>query len=125
MKDVVDPQGTGQQSYTPLRNLTFWGEVHTNGTKIQAGVFGGVLSNMGTKEAMSDPGNPVYGLATNIAALWRVSPRLIFISNKTKIALELEYTTAAYGSDYDVNYIPQTLTPVANVRGLMSVIYSF
>jgi hypothetical protein len=121
----VDDILTGQQSYTPLRNLTFWGEVHTNGTKMQAGVFGGILRNMGTKEAMSDPGNAVYGLGTNIAALWRVSPRLIFISNKTKFALEMEYTAAAYGSDYDVNYIPQTTTPVANLRGLMSVIYSF
>lgn len=121
----VDDILTGQQSYTPLRNLTFWGEVHTNGTKIQAGIFGGVLSNMGTKEAMSSPGNPVYGLGTNIAALWRVSPRVIFISNKTKFALEMEYTAAAYGSDYDVNYLPETITPVANLRGLMSVIYSF
>jgi hypothetical protein len=121
----VDDILTGQQSYTPLRNLTFWGEVHTNGSKIQAGVFGGFLTNMGTKEPMSDAGNAVYGLATNIAALWRVSPRVIFISNKTKIALEMEYTAAAYGSDYDVNYIPATITPVANVRGLMSVIYSF
>ncbi len=116
---------TGRQSYTPLRNLTFWGEVHTNGSKIQTGVFGGILTNMGTKEPLSSAGNAVYGHGTNIASLWRVSPRLIFISNKTKIALELEYTTAAYGSDYDVNYIPGTLTPVSNTRGLMSVIYSF
>ena len=121
----IDDILTGQQSYTPLRNLTFWGEVHTNGPKLQAGVFGGVLSNMGTKEPMSDAGNAVYGLATNIAAFWRVSPRVIFISNKTKFALELEYTAAAYGSGYDVNYLPQTITPVANIRGLMSVIYSF
>ena len=121
----VDDILTGQQSYTPLRNLTFWGELHTNGSKVQAGVFGGFLTNMGTKEPMSDAGNAVYGLATNIAALWRVSPRVIFTSNKTKIALELEYTAAAYGNDYDVNYIPQTITPVANTRGLISVIYSF
>ncbi|MEX0982645.1 MAG: hypothetical protein WD577_03065 [Bacteroidales bacterium] len=121
----IDNPITGQQSYTPLQNLSLWGEVHTNGTKVKTGIFGGILSNKGTKETMSNPGNPVYGLGTNIASLWRVSPRLIFISNKTKIALELEYTTAAYGSDYDVNYIPQTLTPVSNLRGLMSVIYSF
>ena len=97
---LQDPIGNGQQSYTPLRNLSFWGEIHTNGTKVQAGVFGGFLNNMGTKETMSDPGNPVYGLGTNIASLLRVSPRVIFISNKTKFALELEYTTAAYGSDF-------------------------
>ncbi|MEX2369782.1 MAG: hypothetical protein WD578_02160 [Bacteroidales bacterium] len=121
----VEDMVTGRRSYTPLQNLTFWGEIHTNGTKVQAGIMGGYLKNLGTKDPMSDPGNQVYGLATNISSLYRISPRVIFTSNKTKLAVEIEYTAAAYGSDYDVNYIPQTVVPVANVRGLMSVIHSF
>ncbi|MCF8346845.1 MAG: hypothetical protein K9G38_06505 [Bacteroidales bacterium] len=116
---------TGERTYTPLQNITFWGEIHTNGKKVQAGVMGGALKNMGTKAAMSDVLNPVYGLGTNIALLYRVSPRVVFISNKTKLAFEVEYTVADYGSDHDVNYIPQTVSTVANVRGLMSVIHAF
>ncbi|MBN2347785.1 MAG: hypothetical protein JXJ22_03045 [Bacteroidales bacterium] len=124
VKDVEDVT-SGERSYTPLKNITFWGEAHTNGKKVQLGVFGGYLKNLGTKDAMSDPVNSVYGLATNIESLLRVSPRVIFISNKTKIACEMEYTSAAYGSNYDVNYVPANTTSVSNLRVLLSVIYSF
>ncbi len=92
---------------------------------MQVGVFGGYLKNQGTKEEMSDATNSVYGLGTNIESLLRVSPRIILISNKTKIACEIEYTSAAYGSNYDVNYIPSRTNTVANTRILMSAIYAF
>lgn len=51
---------TGELSYTPLKSMTFWGEVHTNGT-VQFGVFGGFFKNLGTKDPMTDTGNSVYG----------------------------------------------------------------
>ena len=124
VKDVVD-NITGEMSYTPLRSMTFWGEIHTNGSKIQAGIFGGFSNNMGTKETMSDPDNPVYGLATNIRYLYRLSPRLIINSGKTRLALELEYTSASYGSDYDINYIPENTNTVNNLRALIAVYYFF
>ena len=107
------------------QDTTIWGEVHTNDPNLQFGIFGGYLKNNGTKDAMSDASNPVYGLGTNIESLFRVSPRVVFISNKTKIAFELEYTSAAYGSDYDENYVPDETTSVSNVRALLSAIYSF
>jgi hypothetical protein len=124
VKEEVDA-ATGERSYTPLKNISFWGEVHTNGTKVQAGIFGGFLKNQGTKEEMSAANNPVYGLATNIESLIRVSPRVIFISGKTKIACELEYTSAAYGNNYDTFYVPATTKSVANMRMLLSAIYAF
>ncbi|MBN1116605.1 MAG: hypothetical protein JXA77_05355 [Bacteroidales bacterium] len=130
VKDVVDPI-TREQSYTPIKNKTIWGEIHTNGKKIQAGLFAGVLKNNGTKEAMSNAGNSIYGLGTQtgtspgIESLLRISPRIIFISNKTKIAFEIEYTSAVYGADYDVNYIASTTHQVSNTRFLLSTIYSF
>ena len=124
VKSVDDPI-TGESSYTPLKNISFWGEAHTNGKKMQIGVFGGYLKNQGTKEEMSDATNSVYGLGTNIESLLRVSPRIILISNKTKIACEIEYTSATYGSNYDINYIPADTNTVANTRLLLSAIYSF
>ncbi len=124
VKDVVD-NTTGELSYTPLRSMTFWGEIHTNGARIQAGIFGGFTNNMGTKEAMSDPDNPVYGLATNIDFLYRLSPRIILNSGKTRLALELEYTSASYGSDYDLNYLPGNTNTVSNLRALIAVYYFF
>jgi hypothetical protein len=124
VKDVVNAT-TGEQSYSPLTNMTFWGELHTNGTQWKAGIFGGYLKNTGTKEAMSDPGNAVYGLGTNIESLLRISPRVTYASNKFKIAAEIEYTSVAYGSGYDVNYEPANTNTVANTRVLLSAIYSF
>ncbi|MFO7873529.1 MAG: hypothetical protein R6U62_03520 [Bacteroidales bacterium] len=124
VKDMVNPT-TGELSYTPLTNTSLWGEVHTNGKKWQAGIFGGFLKNNGTKEAMSDPDNEVYGLGTNIESLIRISPRVSFVSNTFTLAAEIEYTSAAYGSDYDVNYEPASTNTVSNTRILLSTIYSF
>ncbi len=123
VRDIVDPV-TGEQSYTPLKSMAYWGEIHTNGNP-QVGIFGGVLNNRGTKEAMSDPGNAVYGLATDIQTMIRVSPRIIYNSGKVRLALELEYTQAAYGSNYDEYYIPSQTIAVENLRGLLGVYYFF
>ena len=124
MQDVVNPI-SGELSYTPLKNTSFWAEIHSNGKKVQVGVFGGYLKNQGTKEEMSSASNAVYGLATTIESFYRLAPRIVFISNKTKIACELEYTSAAYGSNYNTFYIPATSTSTSNLRVLMSAIYSF
>ncbi len=124
VKEVVDA-ATGLSTYTPLRNATAWGEIHTNGKKLQLGIFGGYMQNLGTKETMSNTNNSVYGLSCSIASLYRISPRIILISKKTKIACELEYTSASFGSNYDLDYIPANTSTVANTRLLLSAIYSF
>jgi len=121
----VDDAVTGKQSYTPLKNTSFWAEVHTNGQKVQFGIFAGYLKNQGTKEEMSSAANMVYGLGNNIESMYRVSPRVIFYSNKLEFACELEYTSANYGSSYDVHYIPASTTTTANMRVLLSAKYNF
>lgn len=123
VKSVVNTT-TAELDYTPLSSMTLWGEIHTNGT-VQFGVFGGFLKNLGTKDPMSDISNSVYGLGTDINSLLRLSPRVIINSGKTRIAFELEYTSVAYGSDFDLNYLPSTITKVANLRGLVGVYYFF
>lgn len=124
VKEVVDPI-TGEQTYTPLRNLCTWGEIHTNGEKVQVGFFTGVTKNIGTKETMSSANNPVYGLGTNIESLIRFAPRVLFISGRAKIGAEVEVTGARYGSGYDANYIAASVEEVINTRLLLSVIYGF
>ncbi|MDA3930942.1 MAG: hypothetical protein PF541_18485 [Prolixibacteraceae bacterium] len=123
VKEVLNST-TGQLSYTPLKSMTYWGEIHTNG-KVQLGLFAGYTSNLGAKESMSDKSNAVYGLGTNISNLWRISPRLIFNSGKTRLAFELETTTATYGSDFDVNYKASSFSTVTNIRGLIAMYYFF
>ncbi|MCF8359956.1 MAG: hypothetical protein K9H26_14455 [Prolixibacteraceae bacterium] len=124
VKDILDPV-TGEQSYTPLHNITVWGELHTNGKKFQAGIFMGILMNLGTVEPMSDASNAVYGLGQTISNLYRVSPRVIYNVGKFRLAFELETTIADYGSNFDVNYIPKDLTRATNIRGLLSTYYFF
>lgn len=123
VKDVTDPV-TGEQSYTPLTSMAFWGEIHTNGNP-QVGIFAGALFNNGTKDAMSDPANDIYGLASDISSMYRISPRIVYNSGKVRLALEMEYTQAAYGQDYNEFYLPDTTVPVGNLRGLLAVYYFF
>ncbi len=123
VKDIVDP-ASGELSYTPLKGMAYWGEIHTNGNP-QVGVFGGASFNTGTKEAISDPGNAIYGLATDINSMFRISPRIIYNSGKVRLALEMEYTQAEYGSNYNEYYLPDTTIPAKNLRGLFAVYYFF
>lgn len=123
LKQITDAT-TGESTYTPVKNGTIWAEVHTNGN-LQFGIFGGITKNLGTKESMSSAGNKVYELAQNLNSLYRISPRMIYNTGKIRIALELEYSHAAYGSDYDVNYIPGNTVPVSNMRVLLGTYYFF
>ena len=68
---------------------------------------------------------PIYGLGTNIANLYRVSPRFIVNSGKVRFALEFEYTVAKYGSSRNAKGVPIDLTAAANLRTLFAVYYIF
>lgn len=114
---------TGERTYTPLKGMSFWAEVHTNGNP-QIGVFGGMTSNMGSKEEILDT-DLVFGRAVNIASLYRISPRIIYNIGKVRLALEAEYTSANYGSNYDLSYIPAETAKADNLRGLFAVYYFF
>jgi hypothetical protein len=115
---------TGERAYTPLTSMTLWGEVHTNGNP-QVGIFGGFTSNNGTKDALAIPGANVFGRATSIKTLYRISPRIHYNAGKVRLAAELEYTAAAYGSSYDEFYLPAETTSVANLRALFAIYYFF
>lgn len=123
VSNIADPT-TGLQEYSPLKSTTFWGEVHSNSNP-QVGLFAGYTVNNGTKEEMGSVNFPVYGFGTNIRSLYRISPRIIYNIAKFRLALEIEYTSAAYGSAYDTFYIPASTTSVANMRALLAVYYFF
>jgi len=120
--DIVD-LATGEQSYTPLKSMTFWAEVHSNGNP-QVGIFGGLTRNNGSKEELMFS-TSVYGLATTIRSLYRIAPRIIYNAGKVRVALEVEYTNAAYGSNYDLYYIPGETTHADNLRVLAAIYYFF
>jgi len=114
---------TGERSYTPLKSMTFWGEIQTNGNP-QVGIFGGLTNNNGTKESIL-LGSPVYGRGTTIRRLYRIAPRIMYNARKVCVAMELEYTNSAYGSNYNEFYIPAETVSADNLRILTSVYYHF
>ena len=121
--DIIDPL-TGQQEYSPLKSMSYWAEVHSNGNP-QVGIFGGYTVNNGSKDERSSTLNPVYGLGTNIRSLYRIAPRVIYNVGKVRLALECEYTSAAYGRDYDNFFIPSETISTGNMRFLLAVFYFF
>lgn len=122
---VKDTTNGSKFLYTPLTNRTIWTDIHTNNKEWNIGLFSGLYFNTGAKEEMKQANNPVYGLAQNVATLFRISPRISYTSGKFIIGAEVEYTGAYYGANFDSFYIPASTKYVANNRILFTTIYNF
>ncbi len=115
------------RKYTTLDNISFWTDIHTNGEKVQGGIFAGYTKNLGSFDNL-DPVNPIYYTYKEgyfIDYIYRISPRVIFNSGKTRFAGEVEYTAAAFGSEVNSLAEVQKSKEVANIRLLLSVYYFF
>jgi len=99
---VVDTTYTLQQleegyvEYTPYNNLSAWVDIHTNGEKTQFGLFAGYSMNMGADKDI-DVGSYV-GRWGNVNTMMRVAPRVVFISGKSKLGFEVEYSMIDYAT---------------------------
>jgi len=118
--DIIDPI-TGDLEYTPIKTLSVWTELHTNGKEFQAGVFAGYTKNNGFDKNLE---GGIYSRGSNIDYVYRVAPRLIFNSGKMRFAGEIEYTVAAYGDVQSDLAVTNTDT-VGNLRFLLGVYYFF
>lgn len=112
----------GYQSYEAMSSISTWTDIHTNGKTWQVGVFGGYAKNLGTK---SDIVGSIYGLGTDIADMYRVSPRIIYNSGKLRLASELEYTVANHGKTFDTKHVATETSQSSNLRWLVGVYYFF
>jgi hypothetical protein len=120
VKSVTDSK-RGYVDYANLRSMAVWGEVHTNGTTWQPGLFGAYGKNLG---AGVDIAGPLYARGANISYAYRVSPRLIFNVKKLRIAGEVEYTVAAYGKT-NIRGDVDDAKEIGNLRLLLGVYYFF
>lgn len=111
--------------YTPLQTGSYWIDIQTNGTTWKYGIFGGYLENYGSKHTMLYKPYQVYGLATNIAKMYRVSPRVSYTYNKFTVGGELEYSVAFYGDNYNNKHKAKSLTSADNMRILVNTAYAF
>ena len=122
---IINP-GTGGMEYIPLRTLATWFDIHSNGKKLQAGLFAGYSKNLGTAEAYAsgETAPALYARGGDIDYAYRVSPRLIYNINNFRIAPELEYTVAAYGTPDEERKVVDA-EESGNLRLLLGVYYFF
>lgn len=116
---------TDERSYMPMRNFSIWSDIHTNGEKFQAGLFAGYIVNRGTAQPYVDDPNYIYGFGTEIASIYRISPRIMFNSGNLRFALESEYTAATFGNGFDEKAKPIDGNEIANLRMLFSTYFFF
>jgi len=107
--------------YANIRTFATWMDMSTNGTKWQAGAFGGFSENLG---AGTEVIGPYYSRGSNIDYLYRISGRFIFIANKFRFGPEIEYTVAAYGKINEKASVYDS-EEVGNLRILLGVVYCF
>ena len=136
LTDVLTPGGYGvtgtttpggvELTYCPISISSYWGEIHTNGSKLQVGFFTGYLANNGTREVLSGTTNTVYGNSMDFESMIRFSPRIALIRNKLKFSFEVEYSMTKWGDGtYDLKAMPQNITEVSNTRLLFTSVYTF
>lgn len=119
-------------SYKALNTTSAWVDIQTK-KPTSVGLFAGFLSNDGASEDLSTAATKDYSNArgSNIAQVLRVSPRIVKNMGKVRLALELDYTSALYGSGRDSKGAPTENTAVANdgavsnIRGLFGAYIFF
>jgi len=122
VKEVTDTT-TGAKEFTNLNTLSIWSDIQTNGKKVQVGLFGGYTKNLGSKDIVD---GKIYARGANIDYVYRIAPRVVFISGKLSIALEGEYTFAMYGKENGDNKGGVTNGKATdNIRSLLTFIYTF
>ena len=112
---------TGIKTYTPTNHLFLWSELCFEYQQFHYGLFAGYAKNYGT----SHPNRGIYfAKGHNIDQLMRFSPIISYQSGPVKLAGELEYTRAYYGTPDEQGKVKQTRA-IGNVRLTAAAIYIF
>jgi hypothetical protein len=120
VKSTLDPV-RGIVDYATIKTASVWADFKTNGPKWSTGIYSGYSKNLG---AGTDVTGPYYSRGANIDYLYRVAPRLVLTVSKLKIASELDYTVAAYGTTTGKGLVSDS-KEVGNLRILLGVYYYF
>lgn len=113
------------RTYTPTRHVFIWTNFifHKNFKtfSIHPAFYFGYAKNLGTK---SPNVGIYYATGTNIDNMYRIAPSISFKSGNFMLSVELEHTTATYGS-IDFNGIIKPINSPANNRILITGFYFF
>lgn len=119
----------GSYEYTPTRNLSSWVSVKY-GKDLQGVFFAGYAKNFGTSEDIVSTSMLYFSKNSysNMNAMWRITPTIIYNLGKLAFALEYELTSVQYGSwgdDYARALATKDLHWVTNHRVQAMVKYTF
>jgi hypothetical protein len=117
----------GDFDYTSLDVVSAWADISTNGSKFQFGVFGGYTKNLGSRFNILNyqDGPSIFSRGWNIDYIYRISPRVVFISGKVKMGIEGDYSVAGYGTSINSLGDVENEKAVSNVRLMYSFFYYF
>ncbi|HSG68434.1 MAG TPA: hypothetical protein VK994_06995 [Bacteroidales bacterium] len=108
-------------TYASTSQFSFWADLSTRGKVVKFGFLGGYARNLG----YSGPAEGAYyGTGSDIAYLYRLSPRVEWYSGKLMLALEIEYTGAGYGEP-DSDGIVNNINEYRNMRCLAAAFLFF
>ena len=125
----------GIEDYTPYNTVTSWIDMHTNGKKVQGGIFAGYSQNLGADKDVEV--STYVGRWGNVKSMMRVAPRIVFMSGKSSIGAELEYSSVNYNignlsgatpeeiSGYDSKGVVTGYEAADNLKFLLNFKYSF
>jgi len=112
-----------QETFKSTKTTSYWVDVNTTGKKVVPGIFFGYTSNNGAGQAGADAFYELLGIS-NVKDVYRISPRLEFISGKFKFGTELEFTTAAWGTANNDGTVSGSKN-VTNTRFVFMTKFSF
>jgi hypothetical protein len=121
---------TGAKDFSNMNTASIWLDMNTNGKNIQFGLFAGYTKNLGSSENILTDSyytkELFYARGSNIDNVYRITPRVVFISGKLEIGAEIEHTVAVYGTaNGDKKGGVTKGMAVANTRGLLTFVYKF
>lgn len=120
------PTAKDIETYKPTRTNAYWFEIAGTGKKVVPGLFAGYTCNQGAAEgATAAYGRGIAISGRSVKNIYRISPRIEFISGKFKIGTELEYTTAKYGATTNDAKVTGTTDNINNTRLLFTTTFSF
>ena len=114
------------ETYKPTKTNSFWFEVIGTGKKVVPGLFIGYTTNDGASaNATAAYGRGIAISGRSVKEVMRVSPRIDFISGKLKMGLEIEYTSAKYGTTDNAGKVTGTTDDISYTRAMFTTTYSF
>ncbi len=122
---VITDTVFGYPEYYNFKTFSAWTEIMTTGKKMQGGLFLAYTKNLGATDENTLFIPAFYNKVDNMAYLYRISPRFVYNAGKFRIAPEIEYTVAGFGTKNLTGAMVDDPEAIANFRFLVGVFYFF